>query len=114
MTELIISSILILIAGFLSGESENILMYQYNKNWRKPLFPNWSWYINNNWQYNGVIIQWLMRYPLSFMKDGFHFTKSLGIVIFIIGISLLGMPIYINVLLAYIILGIGFNLGYHT
>lgn len=113
-SELTIGLVLILISGFLSGESENILMYQFNPRWRKPLFPNWEWYVSNNWKYDNAIVQWLMRYPLSFLKDGYHFTKSLGIVLFIIGISLLGLPIWINVLVGYIILGIGFNIGYHT
>jgi hypothetical protein len=114
MGELILPISLILISGFLNGESENILMYQFNSNWRKPLFPNWEWYVSNHWKYDNAIIRWLMRYPLSFLKDGFHFTKSFGIVLFIAGISLLGLPIVYNVLIAYIILGIGFNIGYHT
>jgi len=73
MSELIFPAILILLSGFLAGESENILMYQFNPKWRKPLFPNWEWYVSNNWKYDNAIVQWFMRYPFSFMKDGFHF-----------------------------------------
>lgn len=78
------------------------------------MFPNWKWYASNQWKYENKLVQWLMRYPLSFMKDGFHFTKSLSFVLLICGLSYLSLPLWALILVAYTLYGVGFNGGYHT
>lgn len=114
MSELIFPAILILLSGFLAGESENILMYRFVPNWKiKPLFDG-HWYLIGKHIYSNKLINLIMKCPLAMFKSGFHFTKSLGIILFIIGISLLGLPMFYNVVLGYVVLGIGFNIGYHT
>lgn len=110
---MVIGLISILLAGFLNGESENILMYQHNKKWKpEPMFK-WKWYRGNYWKYDNVFVQWLMRYPLSFLKDGFHFLKSLSLVLLTVGVVLLQLDLFYSVLFAYVLFGIGFNFGYH-
>lgn len=106
--------ILTILAGMFFGEAENILMWRFNKKWKvKPLLWEWDWYVANNWKYDNKYIQFLMRYPFSFLKDGFHFTKTLGIVLLIAGLYFLNFGLIENILLAYIVYGIGFNIGYH-
>ena len=101
--------------AFLQAESEFI---KYRPS--QCLFPMAPWYIENIWDYTskGKVIDWLMRYPLSFAKDGFHFIKSTQVVITILLLLTINQAMIFNFLILdlivyYIIYGIAFNVWYH-
>ncbi len=124
--------ILLGLVGFITGERETIRHFQINENWqRKPLlyrlrkkFPElWSWYVGNKWKYKNRIVQFLMRYPLAMFKDGWHSLKSTEILIVCFIIADLTPyvfnlwiipPVITEGLLYYIVIGITFNISYHT
>lgn len=112
----IIGIFLLALSGFWFGESENILMYQENPRWLvMPMFT-FKWYTERNYlrnRINNKFLNWLLKYPFSFLNDGFHSTKSLAIVLLVAGVSLMSFGIVLNVVIAYIIIGIMFNIGYH-
>lgn len=124
-----IELILVGLSGVLFAEMQTIWHNQVNKNWpRKTWFhflkdnPKWKWlydwWTNNNWDNRdkGKIMDWLLRVPLSFLKDGLHFTFSLGIVLlltpFVYHVSP-EVPFLIKEALLFAIVGIGFNFSYH-
>lgn len=116
--QMVIASILVCIGGVFHGEKETIMNNQTGIGLKKSSwFPNWNWWNNNNWHYNNIIIQWLMRYPLSFMKDGYHFTGTVGSIFLYAGVAIAAgaSPIEIVYIIigAYIAQGIGFNFSYH-
>lgn len=108
-----ISILLLIIAAFLQAESEFVRYRPW-----MSLFPRAPWWVENNWDYSGKgkVVDWLMRYPLSFVKDGFHLTKSLSLVALFTAITL-GMAItdiiWLNVVILYAIHGVAFNFWYH-
>jgi hypothetical protein len=115
----LISGLIYILAGIVAGETEQIMndlggFGIRNGTW----FPNWDWWNCNNWKYKNPIIQWLMRYPLSFLKDGYHFTGSAYRVLIIIATAVLfgadfTYTIY-AVLFGYILFGTAFNYSYHN
>jgi len=126
MITFLIALVLLFLSGFAFGEAENILMYQADHFWRpRPVFYFIPWYSERNYLYSKLlkespqnflkkILLFLLKYPFSFFKSGFHFCKSTSIVLFIISINLLDFPLMHSILLSYFIYGIGFNSGYHT
>lgn len=109
-----LSSILILVAGFIFAESEILHGYICNKRfWKKP-FQLGKWYLSNNWTYKNELVQFLFKYILAFAKDGFHVTKSIAICLMILSLSQpIVENIFYNLLINYIIFGVGFNIRYH-
>ncbi len=107
--------LLLIFAAILQAESEFIKYRPWN-----CLFPKAPWYVENIWDYTskGKFIDWLMRYPLSFAKDGFHLVKSLE-VLTIIALLLIGPTIklsgnfIVDAIIYYVIYGIAFNIWYH-
>jgi hypothetical protein len=99
-TELVILALV----GTLLSETETI----YRKH-RKTWFPNWEWWNARSKVYDNKIVHWLMLYPLSFLRDGFHFTKSLAIVLLLIAIFQTDI---VNIVIGYTTMGIFFNLFY--
>ena len=97
-----IEIILIFLAGVFLGESESII-----KN--RQTWLGFNWWIANNWQYKNKVVEWLMRYPFSFAKDGEHLCKSISIVL----LGYVATMGYDNLLYYYILFGIGFNLSFH-
>ena len=111
MTEYIIISILWFLAGVLQAEQETIIK-KYAKTWISG-----DWWNNNNWKYDNPFWQFMFRYPLSFMKDGEHFTKSLALILLAISVSIILFVVWWQVVLCvialYVIAGIGFNVSFH-
>jgi len=111
--EILLLIFILTLAALLQAESELIKYRSWDS-----FFPRAPWYIENIWDYTskGKIIDWLMRYPFSFFKDGFHATKSLSIILLMIAISL-NIPvftnIFVNVIFLYAIYGAAFNFRYH-
>ena len=131
MIDLIIGIIIILLAGVFQGESENILMWQFSKNWEPKPFLYYKmknknfykkWYLRNNWDCKKIFSQgkwfkflcFLWKYPFAAFKDGFHATKTVAILLFILGLSFLHFSVIEQIVIAYIIFGVGFDVGYHT
>lgn len=126
MLEMVLGILSILLAGTFAAEMQTIWHWRENNNWpRKPWFyrlkdnPRFKkiflWWTSNNWYYEDIVIQWLMKVPLSFLKDGLHLTFSASVVFTIIGSLLLHnlINIYLLVLLIYTVFGLAFNNSYH-
>lgn len=117
--------IFFILGGVFFAESQTIMHFQHNPNWQmKPFlyplrdkFPQlYKWYVSNNWKYENKYIQLLMRFVLSFFKDGFHITFSTAITLFILPFAINVMPdtaIIWKVIALYAVQGIGFNISYH-
>lgn len=103
--------LLLIIAGIFNGEMDTI-HHKPEKAWFK------GWWIENNWHYSNPIIQWLMRYPLSFAKDGWHLCKSISIGAFCLalatGFQIVANSILVSALIYYVIIGMSFNISYHN
>lgn len=102
---------LLIASGILFGEAERL--YQGKGGWLDS-----PWYTGNNWQYDNPTVQWLMRYPFSFAKDGYHFTKSAAMFTASYALALNWKLVkswgtFTNAIIYYIITGIAFNLSYH-
>lgn len=109
--KLLIIAILWFIAGLLTGEQETILM-KYAKTWISG-----DWWNKNLWKYENPIWQWIMKVPLSFMKDGFHFCKSAALILKASSIPVaLGLIYWQGIILViglYIVNGTAFNISFH-
>lgn len=111
--EILLLLLILTLAAVLQAESE-LIKY---RTW-ECFFPLAPWYIENIWDYTskGKVVDWLMRYPLSFLKDGFHATKSLSIILLMVAVSL-SIPmftnVFANVIFLYVIYGTAFNFRYH-
>jgi len=112
---MILGLLIVLVSGFLFCESEIIHLYKTKKAFKVPFVKNPNtWYNGNKWQYSNPIIQFLMRYPFAFLKSGFHFVKSLAIVLFIIGLYFVQIQSWeVHLLINYIVFSIGFNIRMH-
>ena len=118
---LVIAFWLFVFSALFTAEQERILG-------GKPLFRN-KWWARNNWYWSNKYMQWIMRYPLSFLKDGWHFCKTSAIVTHTFGVIfatvgtlnlVYGYSIVIEVefiytltLTIYIVSGIFFSYLYH-
>lgn len=106
-----IDILVLILAGVIIAESEKIYRCIYKLGGHTSVwFPGWKWYISNNWKYDNKIIDLIMRYFAAPFKDGFHFIKTVGIVLFSLVASGYDILLAIAFLLAY---SIGFNLRYH-
>lgn len=117
----------IILIGILFGERNAIQKNQspwFQWNWFKTRYPKFSrWWVSNNWQYNNKTIQWLMRYPFSFLKDGTHWLESS--IVFLIAVIIATyiplVPSYAMlehyrielVVGIYVVIGSSFNYSYH-
>jgi len=112
---MIIGLLIVLLSGFLFCEAEIIHLYKTKKAFKIPLFKNpYIWYNSNNWLYSSDFVQFLMRYPFAFLKDGFHSVKSLAIVLFIIGLYFVQIESWeVHLLINYVVFSIGFNIRMH-
>jgi len=117
---LIFSIVLVILSGVLFGERNTIQTIPH-KSWfgtdkMKTKFPKLSkWWISNNWYYDNKYIQWLMRYPLSFCKDGIHLMEasSLTLLFTTISININFINVYLQIVILYVIFGTAFNISYH-
>ncbi|OIO19433.1 MAG: hypothetical protein AUJ54_06595 [Ignavibacteria bacterium CG1_02_37_35] len=119
MTE-IICILLLTIAGLFKGEHESIVHNKYGG--KHKLWLNSDWWSGNNWYYKNGFVQWLMRYPLSMLKDGYHFTAfvveilliAVPLVYIINGDKLSDSPsISLIVIIIYVMFGFWANISYH-
>ncbi len=116
---IISAAMIYIIAGLIAGETEQIMNDLGKFGLHKGTwFPNWKWWNSNNWKYENPLVQWLMRYPLSFLKDGYHFTGSTYRVLLIVATAALFRAsieqIIYAALFGYIFFGIAFNFSYHN
>lgn len=106
-----IDLLILIIAGTLIAESEKIYRRIYNLGGHTSVwFPNWKWYITNNWKYKNRFVDLFMRFIAAPFKDGFHFTKTIGIFLICLVASDFNIGIAVSLLLAF---SIGFILRYH-
>jgi len=119
MERMMLGILFFALSGVFLGEHEQITndlgnFGVHNGTW----FPKWRWWNSSNWRYKNPFMQWLMRYPFSFLKDGYHLTVSLGRVFAIAGGSVfVGASVekvLISVFVGYVVLGIAFNISYHN
>jgi hypothetical protein len=71
---------------------------------KKGLFKS-EWWNNNLWENRN----WFVKYPFSFLLDGWHFCKSIMLMSFCLLIA--GNILFAVIL--YTVFGIVFNLIYH-
>jgi hypothetical protein len=98
--------ILIAIIGILNGEMDTIKTVPH-KAWFK------GWWIENNWKYENELVQWIMRFPLSFAKDGWHLLKSICMVLGAVAVWASPQVEWYYILIYIGVFGIFFNLSYH-
>lgn len=101
--QIAVIGILLVIAALLDSERDTI-QYNVGKAWK--LGP---WWTERNYllKRSSGVWKWLLKYPLSFMIDGWHFCKSMSLIL-LLGIT--GSLLVICV--GYSVYGIVFNLGY--
>jgi len=101
--EILVIGLLLIVAALLDSERDTI-QYNVGKAWK--LGP---WWVERNYllKRSSGVWKWLLKYPLSFMIDGWHFCKSVSLIL-LLGLS----GSLLVVLVGYIVYGIVFNLGY--
>lgn len=117
---ILITLLLVILSGILFGE-RNTIQTKPNISWFgtekiKLKYPKISkWWISNNWYYENKYIQWLMRYPLSFCKDGIHLMEasSLTLLFTAVSINVDFINVYLQIVILYVVFGTGFNASYH-
>jgi hypothetical protein len=98
---------LIALFGILNGQMD-VIATTPNRAWFD------GWWIANNWSYDNEVIQWIMRYPLSFAKDGWHLLKSLCMVIGAVALYFAPDKRKWYLIIVYIfVYGAFFNISYH-
>ena len=67
---MITAFILVTIAGIFNAQMDAIKHHP-----KQIWFPNWDWWIRNNWYYENKLVYLLMKYILYMFKDGWHLCK---------------------------------------
>lgn len=114
----LLGAVMVFLGGVVMGEHEQILNEQLEFGVRNGTwFPYWKWWNSNNWRYENRTVDWLMRYPFSFLKDGYHFTGTAGILLVFGGTAIYsGAAFWDAAVIAaagYVVFGTGFNVSYH-
>lgn len=109
MVELIIKGILIALAAVLDSEKDTIV-YKPQSAWFSS-----EWWLEQNYLVRRLagksVWLWLVRYPFSFLINGWHFCKSLSLLCLMLAMFPIGE--YYLAVLGYILYGLVFNLFYH-
>lgn len=102
---------ILFLGGILIAESEKIYRNIYKLGGHNSVwFPNSKWYISNNWKYENKLLDFVMKYLAAPFKDGFHLTKSAGILLLCLVASEFDL---ITGIIFYVVLSFGFTLRYH-
>jgi len=108
MVELIIKGILIALAAVLDSEKDTIV-YKPRSAWSQS-----EWWLEQNYLVRRLVKkpvwQWLVRYPFSFLINGWHLCKSLSLLCLMLAMFPIG-EFYLAIL-AYVVYGAVFNLLY--
>jgi len=101
--EILFIGILLIVAALLDSERDTI---QYKPQMALKLGP---WWVERNYllKRSSGVWRWMLKYPLSFMIDGWHFCKSVSLIL-LLGLS----GDWSAVVGGYVVYGLIFNLGY--
>lgn len=106
MVELIIQGFLLAMAAVLDSQKDKIV-YNPRSAWSQS-----KWWLTQNYLVRELagkpVWLWLVRYPFSFIINGWHLCKSLSLLC----LMLVAFPVEIAGF-AYILYGLVFNLFYH-